>query len=81
LTDRNVEKYAYALGTIESWSCFQQFLVTPVIFAGKEIRFAENIGITIISVEDPIIFSRKGIRKVFQMSNHEQSYAFVHLSG
>ena len=44
-----------------------------VIFAGKEIRFTENIGISIISVEDPVIFSRKGIRKVFQMKEAEQT--------
>ena len=44
-----------------------------VIFAGKEIRFTENIGIAIISVEVPVIFSRKGIRKVFQMKEAEQT--------
>jgi hypothetical protein len=37
-----------------------------VIFAGKEIRFTENIGITIISVEDPIIFQRKVSEKFFR---------------
>jgi hypothetical protein len=41
--------------------------VTGVIFvAGNEIRFTENIGITIISVEYPVIFQRKVSEKFFR---------------